>query len=334
VAVFTYAGSGGAATTDVRRLGDQQANGSWGFNSNLLTFVQSAEYEPDITVNATGTDAFVVTVSGSNNNLVLARRVSMSTGATSSVALGYHAALPVRIRWNDTLQAAIAIGAQANIGDAPTWRMDKIVWNGTSLTSTQVTNFPLTLLGPGEGHSKMPASDFDFDCLYVFGGTTQCVIAAVLHDTSATNHDVGNVFTHSFQISASGVFTWYDTDWQMIAGQDAQAIVGVALSPASQSGTLGDLTISAGERFGNGVANNTRVTAFHGLGVGQPTNPEFLLIGMKSDANTCDGPTQSGVTMGASTPHGGYSIAWCPSCGTAGEIMSLHQGSAGDGFCF
>jgi hypothetical protein len=133
------------------------------------------------------------------------------------------------------------------------------------------------------------------------------------------------MWSRSFSISSGSGITY---DGPKVDGAyTANAVIGVAMSDSR-------LFVNNGRRIMDGTStSNTRVSEYSGLSVsGTATSTSEH----RSDADTCSTGSSWGYTIPAATMHGGYSIAWCQSCGATGALVSAHMGrrSDGDTFCF
>lgn len=315
--------SSGTHSTKVVKLNSWGVAG-WGSNVSAATVNSRHMFAPDIAITPDGTVAYVSAVSEVNNNAWV-WRVDLGSGATTMASLGYEAALPTRIAWNEDIGRPVVVGAIRD-ESGPTWRMDRVNFSGGSLTNTKLT-LPTGFETPNEGGSRQITGDFDFDCRVATGAADDCVLVAVLHDDTSSTRDVGKSFSHHFRVTTTTVTFQDDPNWVVSAQQEAQAIIGVALSPTR-------LVVSEGRRAADGSTSNTRRIEFAGLSEAD-SNFSFSTL-FRSDAITCTGGTVDGVSFGAATPHGGNSISWCGTCGTAGRLEGLTFGlrEGGDALCW
>jgi hypothetical protein len=173
--------------------------------------------------------------------------------------------------------------------------------------------------------SNMIVSDFDFDCNEQ-SGNDDCVIVAIRRDNlldsgAGAQIDAGRPWSLQFIVSGGGL----DTQASWVRGEHSvNSVQGVVVNDD-------ETFVSFGRPILDGTStDNTRVSRFTGTSIASSTDT----ILTRSDGDSCGTGTYKTFSTGAATMHGGYSIAWCPTC-TSGQLQSLHFGHHGSSaFCF
>jgi len=305
----------------------------WSTPGYPLTWNITVQTPPDIALSDGGSVAWVTRTTLSPSDNVQVRRVSIATGSTTAVYLGYHSTLPPRIAFYGSHSSPIAeehalvVGAEGKTGSLTLgrWRLHHLVYtvgaHSSSLTAQAIDFDELddidNSLGGDDVDENIIVTDFDFDCESELDGL--CVLAAVLWDrTTETTSRVNAVQRRRFRLPASAsAVTMVDADWLRDTSYRAQAVIGVSYANPR-------LYVSSG-RFGLGSsANNTRVVEYAASG---STSPAGTLL-HKNDFDTCTAiVTVDGDAISGATQHGGTSIAFCPSCnGDSGTLESVHLG--------
>jgi hypothetical protein len=323
----------GIGHTKIVRLADRTST-AWTTHETKLDFIFEHGMQPDIAINNDGTVAYVATSNAGNVDGVLQGTwiwgVNLGNGAHSLLSLGYKSALPPRIAYYPELDSVIVVGMKIlDFGQRPEWAFHRVTYNIATNTTTLAGDIDEGSLDAASEHvARAPASDFDLDCRTNLFGPDECGLVAILHEkfSSAGNVDrpLGSIRSREFSVSAANVATFAEPTWRVNTSFSANAILGVTLSQQH-------MYVAAGRVLGSGTDTlNTRLIQFAGVSVeATATNQQSV----SSDPSGCDGGTYDGLTMSAATQHGGYSIAYCPSCGTgvAATIQSLHMGPATTG---
>lgn len=207
--------------------------------------------------------------------------------------------------------------------------MHKVTFNAGSNTiaATQLEFNPFDDDPAQDGFIGV-GTDFDLDCANAILSDDECVLVATLLDgrDGATSEPPGSLFSLHFHVDPiATVVDVVEADWVEGGQYNAQAVLGVAVTSR--------LIVSAGRRSDTSSVQNSRIAEFDNYDV--TVGDRLLNYIHKSDAETCSTTTVWGITMGGATPHGGESLAWCPSC-SGGRSISLHLGKRedGDAFCF
>lgn len=323
--VALYQTSPTDTTLRITTLNGWTATTGWVNTTDVNDVVVASRFPPDITLIAGGATAYVVrTNSASITNNVQVRRVVLSTGATTTVSLGYATRLPPRIA-NLPGDAVLVLGAR---WDQPSrWQLHKISYNktlGAFDTPVALDMGPLDndTGGTDEAENNMIVSDFDFDC---YSGS--CVLAAVLHDSDETNEAAGYNVVQRRRFTVSGTtVTVPDPDWSRDDnGVRANAVIGVARGASR-------LYVSAGRAATSSVdASNTRVTEYDSDTAAAPSIARL----QRSDTAGCVNHVTPLGTIPAATQHGGTSVSVCPGCnGGAGTLESVHMLPGPSSVCF
>ena len=304
-----------------------------GFSVTALPPVTThAQFPMDIALNGTGNEAYLTYVS-QTNNIVYVWFVNMLSGFVSSFPMGYRAALPVRVSFDEDRDAAIIVGAVQE--RPPIWRADEVsfnpatlVWTKTPINFGNMDDLPFTNNNFERGN-RLIASDYDFDCKYTVGDTDLCTLVAVLHDDTSTTNDVGNLFSRQFSVGGSPLTAFMDSSWTLSGPETAQAVIGVAVTSR--------LVVSQGRRSGTTSAANSRQLEYNMFTGNVNPNDYLSSFTYTSDGDPCHSWSADGFLMGAATPNGGNSIAFCAACGSSGAIQSIHFGAEinnANGFCY
>jgi len=160
----------------------------------------TSRFPPDIALVSSGATAYVVRAhSTSITNNIQVRRVVLSTGATTTVTLGYPTRLPPRVA-NLPGDAVLVLGVA---WDQPSrWQLHKVSYNKTlgalNAVALNMGTLDDDFGGGDEVDNNLIISDFDFDC-----NNGSCVLAAVLHDTDLPVPDAAVTTSFSGAGSAS-----------------------------------------------------------------------------------------------------------------------------------
>ncbi|MBI1946321.1 MAG: hypothetical protein HYS27_11520 [Deltaproteobacteria bacterium] len=303
------------ARLQISTLNGWTATSGWLYAGDPYDTAATSRFPPDIALVSSGANAYVVrTHSTSITNNIQVRRTVLSTGATTTVTLGYPTRLPPRVA-NLPGDAVLVLGVA---WDQPLrWQLHKVTWNKT-LGALDVVALNMGSLDNDFGanddvDNNLIISDFDFDC---YNG--DCVLAAVLHDVDRTPPDAAGynvVQRRRFSVSGTTV-TVPDANWiREASGVRANAVIGVARSSSR-------LYVSAGRAAtAPGDANNTRVAEF----LTDTSTTPSATAPLRSDGAGCDNHVTPLGTIPAATQHGGFSISVCASCnGGAGTLESVH----------
>jgi hypothetical protein len=342
---------------------------SWSSSGWQGTLIYSAKaglvYEPDIAISDDGTTAYLAMTSFAGEQ-VWAWGVNLTNGNVSSHGTGSQANLPPRIAYDSDLGDALLLDVAAvKVAPAPgytgvsynppIWKMFRIHYDSstnTVSTPTDLSSHGVQSSGfEGDAATRLPFSDYDFDCQRNTSGTDNCVVAAILEpeiDSGGTHHPFGSLRSIEFSVASSTntvTFTPSSATWE-------EAIDSTNKLPTPTSagldGVIG-VTISSSHLYvitgrvlqGGSDTDNTRVSEFSSTTsvASGTTTTEDSSVNLKDDVEngtSCvshsDGHTQ---TTSAASQHGGYSAAWCPSCGTTGGTLEgLAMLAPSDGFCF
>lgn len=291
---------------------------SWSATQTVITSSLGYTLPGDVAIDPYGAEALYTRVRPSSTLAsVTATRVDLTTGAVSVRDLGYSSLWPVRATYNDDLGGFVVVGVSKS-ASIQVWRAHLVRFENGALTAEAIAFNP----------QGIPAADFDFDCRFNIFGPTDCVLASPLFAEEAGG-GVGRVFSRVFRLSGgvgSRIAT-FQGGWARSALADAQAVIGLTLSPSA-------MHISAGvTRLGG--TTNTASLQYPSLSVASTPTESSFERGDASSTSCSDATSTGNFSMGASTPHGGHSLAWCPTC-TSNKLRSLHLGKRTDNdtFCF
>lgn len=279
---------------------------------------------PDITIDNLGNFAWVVYTTSDDRGLTRVVKIRLQDGAViSSISSPSTPVFPPRIAFNSDLGEPILLSGRRVVGSTgqgrePRWKLQRV-------GSTSMADFATTFTGDAETDDRGISQEYDFDCQVTSGAADPCVIGAILREGSLAPVDLP--WSRSFTVTTGNAATFAPA-WEQGAFS-TNAIIGVTTpnSPArvivSASRTIFDGTSQTNTRnferstlsFATGAVSNTAISA---------------------DAESCSSNSHRGYSISAATQHGGYSIAYCPSCGTNGRLISLQMGKtdAGGTFCF
>ncbi|MCC7072060.1 MAG: hypothetical protein IT383_12095 [Deltaproteobacteria bacterium] len=322
-AVVTLYQASGARMT-ISTLNNWSAASGWLSQGDPYDAAITSRFPPDIALIASGGTAYVVrTHSTSITSNIQVRRTVLSTGATTTVTLGYATRLPPRIV-NLPGEAVLVLGARWN--QPTSWQAHRVSYDKRTGILSAVALDLGTLDDDGQGNqdheNNMIVSDFDVDC---YQG--DCVLAAVLHDTDYPGDVVGYNVVQRRRFSISGTtVTVPDADWSRDDdGWRSNAVIGVAR-------TSSRLYLSAGRAATSGTDTlNTRVFEY----TSDNATAWSGMRSLRSDGNGCVGHVTPLGTIPPATQHGGFSISVCPSCNSgAGTLESVHLLPGPSNVCF
>jgi hypothetical protein len=322
-------------------------------------------FEPDIAISEDGTTAYLAMTSWAANEQVWAWALNLTNGNVKMAGTGSQANLPPRIAFDSDLEDALLLDVAA-VKVAPTnppplasyntpiWKIFRIHYDAatnTLSTPTDLSSHNVRQSGfEGDPAVRLPFSDYDFDCQRVATATDNCVVVAILtpENDDANHHPFGSLRSLAFNVDAQTsdvTFLTGGTGWQETIDSvnhlptplstGLNGVIGVTISS-------NHLYVITGRTLQSGTdTNNTRVSEFTStvsVASGVPT--EDSVVNLKDDVETqtltCNSHTTiDNETTSAASQHGGYSAAWCPSCGTSGgRLEGLAMLAPTDGFCF
>lgn len=288
---------------------------------------------PDVAISKDGSLSFTAFTDRNLGGQVFVREVDLTNGAvhlqtmpavvTSGTALGGAplASLPPRVAaTDDNGGGAIAVYARVPDGDSAE-QFGRHIWEVVGVfpnASTEVQRVDASSVFPvSDAENRSIATDFDVDCLQQ-SGTDVCVIVAKLFDSSPA--DPEHFRSRRFTINWTTHIATPVDGWQVGAYQ-SNAVLGVA---AFSTGTTTRLVVSAGRSImASSATENTRLVEYGSLGV---AGNGLYNVALVSDAEACTGTSGSNATMPPLSTSGGYSLAWCPSCGANGSLISTQFG--------
>jgi hypothetical protein len=318
-------------TTVLEALLSPQANGGWNVRVPVANLASSVQLVSDVAVSPLAERAMFTRVS-ETNAVVSVNAVDLTTSAAVvSTSLGYRAAFPPRISYDDDVSGFLVLGTEAGVGVAPKWRLHKVVMSGQTVTVTPIDLGTMDD-SPAEGNTAAVIADYDFDCQTKLIGTSTCVVVAVLARRATgpnanPDDDPGRIWSRRFTVaSPNNTASLVDASWKRSdIEMRAQAVIGVSLASDNR------MFVSLG-RQQSGSFTPTRDREYATADVSQTA---VFVDDSNADVSTCSSGTSYGYTMAASTPHGGTSIDYCPLCSN-GQIrsMRLGLGETGYDFCF
>jgi hypothetical protein len=328
--------------------------------TGLVSFQTNIASEPDIAISDDGSVAFVTWVSATGET-VQTWAINLSSHASSMVSLAYAGVLPPRVAFDSDFDASGSFGAvvlgvkavrvAANLGGGyndPLWAMNRLTYNVSTNVLSQTSLNLSTSTFDVDASKHEPFSDYDVDC-QKSSGTDTCVIVATLtpeDDDSLGHHPIGSLRSFQFSVSTGNVVSFPEgfnsggAIWEETINADKlprptalNAVIGVAISDSH-------LYVSSGRMLTSSFDTaNTRVSEFSGLGVGS-TFTESSSTNTGSDqvegfAHCSTSTSADSITHGAISSYGGWSVAWCPTCGTTGGTLEgLVPLSPIDGKCW
>jgi hypothetical protein len=307
-AVFALTGSGAAS--------------GWSTSTVVATSTNSVQLASDVAISADGTKAFFTRVSETNATVTINAFSLTAVTPVVSAGLGYRAAFPVRVAWNADLSGALVLGAEALLDEGPKWRLHKAVLNANNTLTVTPLDFG-TLDDAAERIERGIVGDFDFACQARVAGP--CVLVATLASTADVSNNPGNYWSRRFTVATNNFVTVQQAWSRSFEDRRSHGIIGVTVAPDGR-------TFVVAGRQQMDIASNTQMVEMPTPDIsGVPTR----IFSEKSDHNVCEAASSDGIAFGRSTPHGGYSVSWCATCG-GGRLESLHfenEGS-GDDFCY
>lgn len=308
----------------ISTLNGWTANSGWLIAADPYDAAITSRFPPDIALVASGATAYVVrTHSTSISNNIQVRRTVLTTGATSTITLGYATRLPPRIV-NLPGDAVLVLGARWN--QPHSWQGHRVSYDKMTGILSAVALDLGTLDDDSQGmqdhENNMVVSDFDVDC---YQGN--CVLAAVLHDTNHAGDDAGYNVVQRRRFSIAGTtVTVPDADWSRdTIGSRANAVIGVARAASK-------LYVSAGRAATSGTTTSNTLAFEY---TSDTAAAWSALQYQRSDGAGCVNHVTPLGTIPAASQHGGFSISVCPSCnGGAGTLESVHLLPGPSNVCF
>jgi hypothetical protein len=207
VGIFTKQLANNTETTDIVSFLGPQAAGGWNSQFVVATSTASVQLASDIAVDPLGTRVFFTRVS-ETNSVASINTVDVTTNsAISSTSLGYRAAFPVRVAWDDDIGGALVLGAAVvGLGKAPQWKLQKVAMVAGAM---QVTTLDFGSLDnqTAEGSLRPILADYDFACQTKLIGTSTCTVVALLGSQASANDDPGMYYSRRFSVAPNGVVT-------------------------------------------------------------------------------------------------------------------------------
>lgn len=335
--VTTVRSTSGLPVIRVSKLRTNGPSGSWTTVSSL-NIGDIATQPPDIAINDAGSVAWITYVNGSGIPVV--RRINLPASGAPTLAttssFGFingaqiRPVLPMRIENQDGaifILVANAIEEESERFLNPRLQLVKFTEDLTTRLNGNFSAAPVSNvdLDGDWSETHFISSEYDFACKQD-GLVARCVIVANFstadETTTAIDSKIRSIAFHTESTSVTA--TLQSSNWD-IGTKRTNGIIGVAFDGSGAS------VISNSNPIGVGTTTvNTFVHRFTTDSVASAVVSE---LGHRGDATTCPAGSNNGHVFGAASMHGGYSIAFCPSCATGGTLESVSWG-AENGTCF